>query len=48
MKGLGLTPYSRFADGHAVLRSALREHLVSEYMDSLGIPTTKSLGVVRS
>lgn len=43
---MGLTPYSRFADGFAVLRSSVREHLVSEYMHALGIPTTRSLGVI--
>lgn len=46
LKGMGLTPYSRFADGFAVLRSSVREHLVSEYMYALGIPTTRSLGVI--
>lgn len=46
MKGIGLTPYSRFADGYSVLRSALWEHLISEFMNSLNIPTTWSLGVV--
>lgn len=46
LKGIGMTPYSRFADGNAVLRSALREHLMSEFMHSLHVPTTRSLGVV--
>lgn len=43
---MGLTPYSWFADGFAVLRSSIWEHFASEYMNSLGIPTTRSLGVV--
>ena len=43
---MGLTPYSWFADGFAVLWSSVREHIASEYMNRLGIPTTWSLGVV--
>lgn len=48
LKGCGRTPYSRWADGRAVLRSTLREHLCSEAMAGLGIPTTRSLGLIRS
>lgn len=43
LKGAGLTPYSRFADGKAVFRSSMREFIVSEYLNSLGIPTTRAL-----
>jgi len=43
LKGAGPTPYSRRADGRAVLRSSLREFLCSEAMHSLGIPTTRAL-----
>ncbi len=43
LKGAGLTPYSRFGDGRAVLRSTLREYLCSEAMHYLGIPTTRAL-----
>jgi len=43
LKGAGKTPYSRFADGLAVLRSSIREFLCSEAMDSLGVPTTRAL-----
>ncbi|KAG9142931.1 hypothetical protein Leryth_006205 [Lithospermum erythrorhizon] len=43
LKGCGRTPYSRFADGLAVLRSSIREFLCSEAMHSLGIPTTRAL-----
>ena len=43
LKGSGETPYSRTADGLAVLRSSIREHLCSEAMHHLGIPTTRSL-----
>ncbi|XP_022988044.1 uncharacterized protein LOC111485404 [Cucurbita maxima] len=43
LKGAGKTPYSRFADGLAVLRSSIREFLCSEAMHSLGIPTTRAL-----
>ncbi|MBU6376687.1 MAG: YdiU family protein, partial [Bdellovibrionales bacterium] len=43
LKGAGPTPYSRTADGRAVLRSSLREFLCSEAMHHLGIPTTRAL-----
>lgn len=43
LKGAGLTPYSRTADGLAVLRSSIREFLCSEAMYHLGIPTTRAL-----
>jgi uncharacterized protein YdiU (UPF0061 family) len=46
LKGAGLTPYSRFADGKAVLRSSIREALGSEYANALGIPTTRALALV--
>jgi uncharacterized protein YdiU (UPF0061 family) len=46
LKGAGPTPYSRTADGRAVLRSSIREFLCSEAMHHLGIPTTRALSVV--
>ena len=46
LKGAGETPYSRTADGFAVLRSSLREHLCSEAMFHLGVPTTRSLSLI--
>ncbi|PIQ28024.1 hypothetical protein COW36_10105 [bacterium (Candidatus Blackallbacteria) CG17_big_fil_post_rev_8_21_14_2_50_48_46] len=46
LKGAGPTPYSRRADGRAVLRSSLREFLCSEAMHHLGIPTTRALSLV--
>jgi uncharacterized protein YdiU (UPF0061 family) len=46
LKGAGPTPYSRHADGRAVLRSSLREFLCSEAMHHLGIPTTRALSLV--
>ena len=46
LKGAGETPYSRSADGRAVLRSSLREFLCSEAMHHLGIPTTRALSLV--
>ncbi len=46
LKGAGRTPYSRFADGRAVMRSTIREYLCSEAMAGLGIPTTRALCVV--
>ncbi len=48
LKGAGLTPYSRTADGRAVLRSSIREYLCSEAMAGLGIPTTRALALVAS
>ena len=48
LKGSGLTPYSRMGDGRAVLRSSIREFLVSEAMHGLGIPTTRALCVTGS
>ncbi len=45
LKGAGPTPYSRTADGLAVLRSSLREFLCSEAMYHLGIPTTRALSL---
>lgn len=44
-KGAGATPYSRHADGRAVLRSSVREYLMSEAMHHLGIPTTRGLSL---
>ncbi|TKB25611.1 YdiU family protein [Desulfopila sp. IMCC35006] len=46
LKGAGPTPYSRRADGLAVLRSSVREFLCSEAMHHLGIPTTRALSVI--
>jgi uncharacterized protein YdiU (UPF0061 family) len=46
LKGAGPTPYSRTADGRAVLRSSLREFVCSEAMFHLGIPTTRALSLV--
>lgn len=48
LKGAGKTPYSRFGDGRAVLRSCIREYLGSEAMHSLGIPSTRALCIVGS
>ena len=45
LKGSGLTPYSRTADGKAVLRSSIREFLCSEAMFHLGVPTTRALSL---
>ncbi|KAL5612127.1 hypothetical protein BROUX41_000328 [Berkeleyomyces rouxiae] len=47
LKGAGLTPYSRFADGKAVLRSSIREFLASEALHALGISTTRALTLTR-
>lgn len=48
LKGAGPTPYSRFGDGRAVLRSTLREYLASEAMHHLGIPTSRALALITS
>ncbi|GIX36895.1 MAG: hypothetical protein KatS3mg127_0134 [Silanimonas sp.] len=48
LKGAGPTPYSRQADGRAVLRSSLREFVASEAMHALGVPTTRALCLIGS
>jgi uncharacterized protein YdiU (UPF0061 family) len=48
IKGSGKTPYSRFGDGKAVLRSSIREYLCSEAMHHLGVPTTRALCIIGS
>ena len=45
LKGAGKTPYSRFADGKAVLRSSIREFVVREYLNAIGIPSTRALAL---
>ncbi|KAL2007155.1 hypothetical protein VTN00DRAFT_8593 [Thermoascus crustaceus] len=45
LKGAGKTPYSRFADGKAVLRSSIREYIVSEALNAIGVPTTRALSL---
>jgi uncharacterized protein YdiU (UPF0061 family) len=48
LKGAGTSPFSRGADGRAVLRSSIREYLCSVAMEALNIPTTKALALVAS
>jgi uncharacterized protein YdiU (UPF0061 family) len=48
LKGAGETPYSRTADGLAVLRSSIREYLCSEAMFHLGVPTTRALSIIET
>lgn len=48
LKGSGVTPFSRTADGRKVLRSSVREYLMSEGMHYLGIPTTRAASLVTS
>ncbi len=48
LKGSGATPYSRRGDGKATLYSMLREHIISEAMFALNVPTTRSLAVVKT
>ncbi|KAB8342808.1 hypothetical protein FH972_022406 [Carpinus fangiana] len=45
LKGAGKTPYSRFADGKAVVRSSIREFVVSEALNALNIPSTRALSL---
>lgn len=45
LKGSGKTPFSRFADGKAVIRSSIREYIISEHLNSIGIPTTRALSL---
>lgn len=45
LKGAGMTPYSRFADGKAVIRSSIREYIISEHLNAVGIPTTRALSL---
>jgi uncharacterized protein YdiU (UPF0061 family) len=46
LKGAGRTPFSRRGDGRAALGPVLREYVVSEAMQALGIPTTRALAAV--
>jgi uncharacterized protein YdiU (UPF0061 family) len=48
LKGCGKTPFSRGGDGLATLRAMLREYLISECMHALGVPTSRSLAVVKT
>jgi uncharacterized protein YdiU (UPF0061 family) len=48
LKGSGQTLYSRGGDGRAVLRSSIREFLMSEAMGALGIPTSRALAIISS
>lgn len=48
LKGAGITPYSRDGDGRAVLRSSIREYLMSEAMYGLGISTTRAVAIISS
>ena len=45
LKGAGKTPYSRFGDGRAVLRSTIREYIASEVMNNLNIPSTRAVAL---
>tara|TARA_B100001142_G_scaffold33373_1_gene29637 strand:+ start:256 stop:1707 length:1452 start_codon:yes stop_codon:yes gene_type:complete len=47
-KGSGKTPFSRNGDGRAAVGPMLREYIISEAMNALNIPTTRSLAVVKT
>ena len=46
LKGCGPTPFSRMGDGRAWLGPILREYVLSEAMENLGIPTTRALTAI--
>ena len=46
LKGSGKTPYSRGGDGKAWLGPVIREYIISEYMNNINIPTTRSLAAM--
>jgi uncharacterized protein YdiU (UPF0061 family) len=46
LKGAGPTRFARGFDGRATLNSSIREHLASEALNGLGVPTTRSLAVI--
>lgn len=48
LKGSGTTPFSRSGDGRAILRSSIREYIVSEAMHNLNVSTTRALSLVVS
>lgn len=48
LKGSGRTPFSRSGDGLSALGPVIREYIISEAMFSLGVPTTRSLAVIKS
>src|SRR6056297_2899146 len=48
LKGSGPTPYSRMGDGRAWLGPVLREYVLSEAMNALGVPTTRALAAIRT
>ncbi|MFT4312897.1 MAG: protein adenylyltransferase SelO family protein [Candidatus Woesearchaeota archaeon] len=48
VKGSGVTPYSRGGDGKATVNSMMREYMYSYAMEKLGIPTAKSLAVIKT
>ena len=48
LKGIGQTPFSRRGDGKSALGPVLREYLISEFMHSMGIPTTRSLFAIKT
>lgn len=48
LKGSGITKYSRHGDGKAVLRSSIREYIMSEHIHALGIDTTRALAIISS
>lgn len=48
LKGTGITPFSRNGDGKATLKSMLKEYIISEALHFLNIPTSRSIGVLRT
>ena len=48
LKGIGQTPFSRRGDGKSSLGPVLREYIVSEFMHSIKIPTTRALFALKT
>ena len=48
LKGIGQTPFSRRGDGKSALGPVLREYVISEFMHSINIPTTRSLSAIKT
>jgi serine/tyrosine/threonine adenylyltransferase len=48
LKGSGRTYFSRGGDGKSPLGPVIREYIISEFMNKLGVPTTRSLAMVET
>ena len=48
LKGIGQTPFSKRGDGKSSLSPVLREYVVSEFMHSIKIPSTRALLAIKT